>query len=269
MSVTAAFGMPVGCFGSCTPDATTTMRAGALASSRCEQQVGEQEVAEMVDREGQLVAVRRDAARPAALQPGVADQRAQRQVARVDLPDQLAHRRIEPRSSASSETAALPVSAAMRRTAACRGARSRLAMTTCQPFRASSRAHSKPMPEFPPVTRTALRLIASSCCPTQYTHHERRDSVLLPPGSVRAGRVRPARMPRTQPPRRAGRRCRRSCAGRAGGPVARGVGRRSAGRRPERDRRRTRLRAARHAARDRRGGVGVESGGAWRSRSSG
>src|SRR5262245_17698069 len=47
----------------------------------------------------------------------------------------------------------------MCRTAAAEASRLRLAMSTCHPWRASWRAHSKPMPEFPPVIRTTSRFI--------------------------------------------------------------------------------------------------------------
>src|SRR6185369_13220917 len=57
--------------------------------------------------------------------------------------------------------ASAPLSAAMRRTAAADASRLRLAITTCRPSRASWRAHSKPIPELPPVTITTSRCIAA------------------------------------------------------------------------------------------------------------
>jgi hypothetical protein len=63
-----------------------------VARQAREQQVGEQKVAEMVDRERALVAVGREGRPAVDLQAGVADQRAQRHVSALDLLRQRAHR---------------------------------------------------------------------------------------------------------------------------------------------------------------------------------
>ena len=115
----------------------------------------------MVDRERELVAVGGEPRARRHLEPGVADERAEAACPACDLPGERAHRRRRAEVEPISEAAPAPLSPAIRRTASADARRSRLAMTTCQPARASSRAHSKPMPELPPVMRTTSRFIAA------------------------------------------------------------------------------------------------------------
>ena len=61
-----------------------------------------------------------------------------------------------------AEATPSPLSRAMRRTACSDASWFRLAISTREPRRASSRAHSKPIPEFPPVTSTTPSAMAAS-----------------------------------------------------------------------------------------------------------
>ncbi len=121
---------------------------GRVREEAGEEQVHEQEVAQVVHGEGELEAVAGALRALPDLEAGVADEGAEAKGASAEL---------------RSEAADGPLSLAMRRSASAETSRLRLAMTTCQPARPSSRAHSKPIPELPPVTRTASRFEGVAC----------------------------------------------------------------------------------------------------------